>query len=453
MRNRYAMVLRTYLRWDYAWVPVAVAFWIIYTVFGSRFGEVDSFPLGRMGALAGFFFLSYVACLLNGHLIGMIGSARGRVTPGLAEAHLLVAAAIAGVLTIAIPLGQSLAVYGWHGPHLAVIALALAVFSITCFLPYWNRLAAALWSLLPFVAIFLRGTRAAWVPTNAEVLVLFLISFACLFRVADRCLHLELAEVAFRGLVGMDERRVREALGTPFRGLWRFAPDRLRRMGRGGCAADEGLWQRAKHWDAAWWNIQTAAMLGTAGGILFALMAYQNETAKNQPAPAFGSLIYILLPFCACLPFAWVLNPPWRTYWINEFLRPYSRRQHVGAAGFALAVASLVGSCLFVAIPFIALWIVTGVCPATRETLCAVALSLCGAPLFFALCAANWPPFRACVSLVLVLTVYAVVIWKPMLDLHSVSNVGFATRAIGLMVFGGGLTVGAYRSWLNHDIG
>jgi hypothetical protein len=102
----------------------------------------------------------------------MIGTARGRITPGLAQAHLVVAAAIAGVLTIVIPLGQSLAVSGWRGPHLAVISLALVVFSISCYLPYWNRWAAILWNSLPFAVPFLAGKLAVGAPTNAESLLL-----------------------------------------------------------------------------------------------------------------------------------------------------------------------------------------------------------------------------------------------------------------------------------------
>ncbi len=363
--------------------------------------------------------------------------------------HLVVAAAIAGLLTIVIPLGQSLAVSGWRGPHLAAISLALAVFSIACYLPYWNRWAAVLWLLLPCAAPILGWRFAAWVPTNAESLLLFPVSCACLFGVAKRCLNLEAADMTLQGRAGMDRR---QALGSPFHRLWVFAPARLRWPGRGGSAADEELWQRAKHWDAAWWNMRMATLLGTLGGTLLALMAYSGKTSQGNVFIEFGGLMFFLIPLCACLPFAWVVNPPWRTYWINEFLRPYSRRQHVGTTGFALAVSSLVGSCLLMGIPFLAIWIATGVCPATRETLCAVAISFCGSPLFVALCAANWPAFRGFLCLALVVIVYAAMVWTPLRDPHSVSNVGVAIRAIVLVVSGAGLTTAAYRSWLDRDI-
>ena len=247
--------------------PCGHPFLDFVTVVSSRVDGAENFLLGPGWAFIGFFFLNFSALLLNGHLIGMIGSARGRITPGLAQAHLVVAAVIAGVLTVVIPLGQSLAVYGWRGPHLAVISLALAVFSISCYLPIWKRWAAVLWWLLPCAAPILGWKFAAWAPTNAESLLLFPVSCACLFGVAKRCLNLEAADMTLQGRAGMDRR---QALGSSFHRLWVFAPARLRWPGRGGSAADEGLWQRAKHWDAAWWNIRLATLLGTLGGMLLA---------------------------------------------------------------------------------------------------------------------------------------------------------------------------------------
>jgi len=446
VRNRYAMVLGTYACKEYAWTLVAIPFWILITAqLGGRSGD-RSFLLGPGWAFLGCLFLNFSALLLSGHLIGMIGTARGRITPVLAQAHLVVAAAIAGVLTIVIPLGQSLAVSGWRGPHLAVISLALVVFSIPCYLPYWNRWAAVVWCFLPFAAPFFGWNFAAWAPTNAESLLLLPVSCACLFGAAKRCLNLEAADLTFQGRAGMDRR---QALGSNFHRLWVFAPSRLRWPDRGGSAADEGLWQRAKHWDAAWWNIRLATLLGTLGGMLLAVMAYSDKTSQDD---VLGRLMFFLIPLCACFPVAWVANPPWRVYWINEFLRPYSRRKHVGTAGFALAVSSLVGSCLLMAIPFLAIWIATGICPVTRETLCAIAIALCGSPLFFALCAANWPAFRGFLCLALVLIVYATAVWTPLCNPHGVSNEGVAIRAIVLVVSGAGLTMAAYRSWLDRDV-
>ena len=50
---------------------------------GRRCREFSAWP--RMGIYSASFFLNFSALLLNGHLIGMIGSARGRITPGLAQ--------------------------------------------------------------------------------------------------------------------------------------------------------------------------------------------------------------------------------------------------------------------------------------------------------------------------------------------------------------------------------
>jgi hypothetical protein len=449
VRNPYAMTARTYLRGEYAWMLAAIPFWIFITAVLGRVRGAEGPPLNPAWALIGFFVLNFSAALLNGHLIGMIGSPRGRITPGLAQTHLVVAAVIAGILTVVVPLGQSLAVYGWRGPHLAVISVALAAFSISCYLPYWNRWAAIAWNVLPFAVLRFGGTLAVSAPTNAESLLLLPISGVCLFGVAKRCLNFEAAaDMTFQSRAGMDRRREQEVLISPFRALWLLAPARLRRRNSGEAPAIEGLLQRARHWDAAWWNIRMATLLGTIGGVLLALEAYPRGTSQSVDF----MLLYFLIPLCACLPFAWVLSPPWRTYWIGEFLRPYSRRQQVLTTGFVLAAASLVGSCLLIAIPFLTIWIGTGVCPATRETQGAIAMSLCGAPLFFALAAANWPPVRAFLSVIPILIVYAAVIWTPLLNPHSVSNVGMTTRAIILAIIGAGLTSAAYRSWLDRDI-
>jgi hypothetical protein len=182
------------------------------------------------------------------------------------------------------------------------------------------------------------------------------------------------------------------------------------------------------------------------------VMAYPRHRSADDVFNEFGRLMFVLIPLCACLPFAWVLNPPWRTYWINEFLRSDSRQQQIRTTGFALAVSSLVGSSLLIVIPFLAIWIATGVCPATREFQGAIAISFCGMPLFFALGAGNWPRFRAYLSLVVVVLLYAAVVWTPMLSPNSVSTVGIAARAIFLVIAGTGLAAAAYRSWLERDL-
>ena len=83
MRNRYVMVLGTYGRWEYAWTLAAIPLWIFITVVSSRVDGAENFLLGPGWAFIAFFVLNFSALLLNGHLIGMIGSARGRLTPGL----------------------------------------------------------------------------------------------------------------------------------------------------------------------------------------------------------------------------------------------------------------------------------------------------------------------------------------------------------------------------------
>ncbi len=85
MRNRYVMVLGTYGRWEYAWTLAVIPLWIFITVVSSRVDGEENFLFGPGWAFIGFFFLNFSALLLNGHLIGMISAARGRLTPGLAQ--------------------------------------------------------------------------------------------------------------------------------------------------------------------------------------------------------------------------------------------------------------------------------------------------------------------------------------------------------------------------------
>jgi hypothetical protein len=455
VRSRYLMVLETYVRWAFAWFVPVIAFWVYQGVAIVAPRDARSFPLGSDWALFGLFVLGTFAAVLYGHLSETVGSERGRLTPGLAQAHLIVAGALVSIVTVVIPLVLSLATYGLRGPHLAVGGVALAEFSIPCYLFRWNRWGDRLWQIPLAIAFTLAAPiamRAAWFPTNAEVAGLFLISFACLFGVANHWLHFDEEKLPLRDRAG-DASKSWEWAGRGFAYILRLlTPSRLRRPGRRGYAVREGLWRRALHWDAGWWNIATAAQLGTLMGFPIAVMSLIQAKFIHKPFELHRSVFIIFVPLCACLPIAWVLSPPTRRYWINEFLRPYSRQQLVQAAGVAVALSALVGGSILVGIPLAAAWIMSGACPVTEAELSTLALALSGALSFFALCGANWRAPRSYLLLILVVIVYTVAVWTPVLEPNRVSHLEVTIRALGLLILGTGITAAAYRSWLNRDV-
>lgn len=461
MRSRYLMVLETYVRWAFAWFLPVIALWVYQGVAIVAPHDARSFPLGADWAMFGLFTLGTFAAVLYAHLGEMIGSERGRVTPRLAQVHLIVAGALASLLAVMMPLTLSLATYGLRGPHLAVVALTIAEFSVPFYLARWNRWLVRLLgvplaiAIVVFVTINLPVlTPASWVTTRAGVSTMLLVSIVCLFSAAHHCLHFDEEMATPREGTG-DRWTISERAGRGFGyALWLVTLHKRGRLGHRNHPLCEGLWRRALHWDAAWRNIATAFALGALGGLaglFYALMSF--TTVRSGNFVEFPPLTFIILiPACAIIPPVWVLSPPQRTCWISEFLRPYTRQQLLRAAALALAISTLVGVFGLLGIPLIAIGIANGVFPMTRPTFRALAFAFSGAVSFFALGIGNWRAPRAKLLLILVVIVYTVAVWTPLVEPIRVSNLEVASRVLGLLLLGSGITVAAYRSWLNRDV-
>jgi hypothetical protein len=442
-RNPYFEVLRSYLRWRFIAIAIGVPALTAMQIASSARGVLD-----LVGLLLPFWIL---AKPLVSHLQAMFSSPRAHLTPGLYRAHFVVAGLFAGLFVALIPSGLAWAILGADGPHLSIVAEALATFAVACFCCQSPRgLSTLVFVAYVWLAVFRSYGRAVSFSLNMiPALLLLASSLLALMVVAVRL-------TSVREAAGRDrsplELAGRVAARVIFK-FWRRPPldgSRYRRRFTPLDAASlpiARVWRRARHWDAAWGLTHQGIGSGLfIGGLILALRFLLRSVDVDLWA-----LLLIFLPFAAYLPSVTFGELSSRTLLIHEFLRPHNRRQHVQAVGLITvgSVASML--VLAIGIPVMGDWVLW---KAVFRPAIWWAMVAYGAwtPIFLGIGTANLDREESLTALISALILYAVYVFVVAAALSDSFYAVAAIAACTVSVVAFAVARSAYRSWLDRDL-
>jgi hypothetical protein len=458
-RSPYREVLETYLRRELVAPMLVVGMMDLFLLILGAASENgrDSAGVALMSvAQSGF-----MGMLLNGHLTEMLGSPRSRVTPGLHRAHLLVAGAIVVVFAVLIPLATSLSILGLESPNLAIVAIACVTCSAPALLDVLPFTQALSWLLFGWI-FFLGGSgwiANRWPPSTTDSLLLLGFSVICMAVLAVRYsrFHEEMRGYANRkwtkpisgsretnGDDMFEGSRSWEALRVP-------VPRNLRSFGGQSPGPGEGLWRRARHWNAVWRVVWTSILIGVLLGGLPLALDFQSPGALSRGVFAISFLFGV--PLLGLRRPGSVFQPLDRILLANEFLRPFSRVQHVRAVGLVLVGSAVGGVLLAAMIPMFGLWFLTGRSAVNAETVWTILAGTAWFPVLFGVGVANLKPEESIAVIALCLSCY--VLFALLLGFcgDRLMGIPLGIMCAAIAAFGVALTRAAYRLWLNRDVG
>jgi hypothetical protein len=441
-RNPYFEVLRSYVRWRFIAIAIGVPALTAMQIASSARGVLDV-----VGLLLPFWIL---AKPLVSHLQAMFSSPRAHLTPGLYRAHFVVAGLFAGLFVALVPSGLAWAILGADGPHLSIVAEALATFAVACFCCQSPRgLSTVVFMALWWMFLEPPGRIVAVSLSLITSLLLLASSLLALMVVAVRLTSVSEAAGSDRSALELAGRVVAR---VTFK-FWRRPPldgSRYRRRFApidGVNPTNAGLWRRARHWNAAWGLAHQGVGSGLfIGGLILALRFLLRSVDVDLWA-----LLLIFLPFAAYLPSVTFGEPSSRTLLIHEFLRPYNRRQHLQAVG--LITVGSVASVLILAIgiPTLGDWVLGK--EVFRRVIWWAAIAY-GAwtPIFLGIGTANLDREESLTALIFSLILYGIYVLFVAAGLHESLNAVAAIAACAASAMGFVIARAAYRSWLDRDL-
>jgi hypothetical protein len=473
VRNRYFAASSTYLRARWLLDVVIVPLMTFASLESGVLRWQSLFLLVAANGLFG----AHIAL----HLREIIGSPRGRLTPRTNSAHFVVAFGWMTAFSVVLPLCCSLVQLGTFGPHLTVVATALASFAFGC-------VAAATpggpWSSLGFVGFVLIqrfGFDSSVSLSNVELLLLLTGATTLL-----ACAALRISKHDVDATQSFENRLLRRAgritalagywawivkqkcgtalgrstlqgeSGTTFgaeraaylRRLANRSHPKLRTLGGSMPGPGEGLWRRARHWNAGWrfaWRPVTFGAV--AGGYLL----WSALAASNARSLAWLWTIPFL-PLAVLVPGSLVSQRQTRGRLAIEYLRPFSRTQLVQAVALTVAGSMTLFVALAVSIPLVGLWIQGGPWP-NRQIVWFLIAAVAWLPLFLAAGTANVASFDSTMNVGFCLFFYALYILVLFGDGDRPGGWLFAWFSALIFTVGLWALIVAYRSWLNNDIG
>jgi hypothetical protein len=461
LRNPYRAAMSTYLRWPLILLAIltAISALIAVLLLAIERPRVITFA-------AAFPFGLWLACLgivLTEHLKEMLGSPRSHVTPGLREAHLFIAGGIAAVVGFVVPCLMAGLTVGLVECGLAVVSVAFAALTVPAMLSQYARLGM-------FVGLFLllfplpRLLIDQWpLPVNVPVslpssIALLVAAVISVFVLANHLLQLR--EVGLRssthGLLRPlwgpgsatfdsrdEEQRQWSRLRVPL-------PRNLRGLGGKSPGVGEGLLRRALHWHAAsqvGWNM---LLQGIWFGVTVSIFTVPPTV---HSLGNLTSVLYLAAPLVGVVPaFAWALQPGVRARLASEFLRPFSRTQHVQAVGLVLVVFLTAEALEIMLLPLTGLWLVGGKEIWSCQPVWPLVAGLSAIPLFLGVGLANLRESEVFWAILASWIAYPLFLW--LVAACEGKGAGWPIFGLCSLMTAIGLTImrGAYRSWLNRDV-
>jgi hypothetical protein len=457
VRSRYREALRTY--WRFPLILQAIAAVITVPVAGMILA--NEWP--RVGnAVPLVFALPWFASYLSKHLKEMLGSPRSRVTPDLHRTHLVIAAAITAVLAVVIPLLVSLVACGFRGPHLTIVAIALAAFVIPAFVAQFLPIFTVVPTAWAVWFLFSGNHELEMSQSAALPRALLGVSAACLVMLAVRLgrFHEEASGYSKRWLL-QPLWRNRATINKDRDEVIRYWPQlliplprNLRALGGQSPGVGEKLLRRALHWHAAWrvgWSM-------VLQGIVFGGMQLVILLSLRPQSTAFFEISLFTI-FAGLAPTVWlgshfaILQAPARARLATEFLRPFSRTEHVRAVGLVLAISVVAEALLIVAIPLAGFWLTGANSLWIRQSLWLPAAAASSVPLFFGVGTANLDSEDSFWAMFASLIAYGIFLW--LLASYGNEAVGWLLLDLCAVMVAIGVAVmrASYLSWLNRDVG
>jgi hypothetical protein len=445
MRNRYLAVASTYRRPMFLLliVPIALRTFVPFKAIGM-------YEMGTQMALL-FFCLG---AAMSVHLKETLGSPTSRVAPNLVGPHLTVAGVVAAVFTIGVPLALSFGP-GFHGSQLAVVAFALAAFSFSAFVVHWMPAALRVLIVVPLFLFAFDKPDALALPLAAKTSVALAASLTIGLRY--RRFNEEMFEYDRRYPPTGFGRR---ASPSANKGGWTRAdliarllplPRDLRSIAKPYPVAQEMLWQRSSHWDAGWRCCWGATLPAVCIGAILLLDCIVFPDLFQFLYGDFTSPIPV--PMISLFALFAVMGRWWtnRGPLINEFLRPYSRRQQIQTVGFVLAAATAIAFASMSAALLSVVWIASSNAEAVRSVGRELVLAAGALPFYFGLAA--WPFRKATGSMP---TFLVLIVMLPSIfvrfSLTSLPDRAYFQLVCALLVLGCGMTWLTYRRWLDSDL-
>jgi hypothetical protein len=222
-------------------------------------------------------------------------------------------------------------------------------------------------------------------------------------------------------------------------------PHNLRALGGKSPGTGESLLRRARHWHAA--SQVGSNMLLQGVLIVLAIALFQGARSLGHMV----SVLSFIAPLVGLAPaFVLGLQPAVRARVAGEFLRPFSRTQHVQAVGLAV-VGFLVAEALeIILLPLPAFWLLASKPVWSEQPLWPMAAGLSAIPLFLGVGLANLRESEVFWAILASWIVHPLFLWLAawcegegwlLFGLCALmAAIGFATMR------------GAYRSWLNRDV-
>jgi hypothetical protein len=462
VRNRYRAALRTYLRWPLVLIAIVAVILALIASLLLAFERPD-----RITFAATFPFAFWLACLgVAGaeHLREMLGSPRSRVLPGLYETHLVVAGAMTAIVGFVVPCLMAGLTVGLGECGLALVAVTLAALTVPPMLmqrPFAGALVWIVW--LPIWLVELVFPQSEFL---AETPVSLLSSLALLAASLVSALALAIHFLEFREETpGSSRRGLLQPLWGPESTIsdsrdeerWQWSrlrvpvPHNLRGLGGKSPGAGENLLRRARHWHAASQIGPNMLLQGVLAVVMVLAMAIFLGT---RSLGHMASLLCFLAPLIGLAPaFVLGLQPAVRARVAGEFLRPFSRTEHVHAVGLVLVVFLAAAALAIIVVPLAAFWLVASKPVRSQQPLWPLAAGLSAIPLFLGVGLANLRESEAFWAILASWIAYPLFLWLA--DSCAGKNEGWPLFGLCTLMAAIGFAImrGAYRSWLDRDVG
>jgi hypothetical protein len=233
-------------------------------------------------------------------------------------------------------------------------------------------------------------------------------------------------------------------------------PRNLRALGGKSPGAGESLVHRGLHWHAAsqvGWNMLLQGIWIGVMALVPVMESFLVERSLVRSLGHISGLICLAAPLVGLYPaFAMGLQPAVRARVAGEFLRPFSRNQHVQAVGLLLIVFLTSESLAFMLFPVAALWLVASKADWSQQASWPLAAGLSAIPLFLGVGLANLRESEVFWAILGSWIAYPLFLWLA----ASCEGKGGGWPLFGLCALMAAIGLatmrGAYRSWLNRDV-